>query len=63
MKLMLAKGGQKPKVFRHYMKVMKKLCNANQGQHQVELWLKLFCWMVMSGLLFPHTPYGAAWGV
>jgi len=36
MKLMWDKGGQKPNVFRHYMKVMKKLCKANKGQHQVE---------------------------
>jgi len=60
MKLMQDKGGQKPKVFRHYIKVMKRLCKANQGQHEVELSLKLFCWMVMSALFFPHAPYGLA---
>ena len=60
LKLILDKGGQKQEVFRHYMKVKRRLCKVKQDQHQVELWLKLFYWMVMSGLLFPRTPYGAA---
>jgi len=32
MNMMRDKGGQKPKFFRYYMKVMKKLCKANQGK-------------------------------
>ena len=62
-KLMQEKGGKKSKVFQHYIKVTKKMCKANQGKDQVRLWLKLFCWMVMSGLLFFHILYGTAWGV
>ncbi|KAJ8433812.1 LOW QUALITY PROTEIN: hypothetical protein Cgig2_017882 [Carnegiea gigantea] len=31
-KLMQEKGGKKPKVFRHYIKEMKKLCEANRGE-------------------------------
>jgi len=60
-KLMRAKGSRKPKVFRHCIKVMRKLCEANRGQEQVGLWLwlQLFAWMVISGLFFPRTPYGA----
>jgi len=42
---------------------MRKLCEANRGEDQVGLWLQLFALMVMSGLIFSRTPYGAAWGV
>lgn len=52
LKLMRAKGSKKPKVFRSYIKVMRKLCEANRGEGQVGLWLQLFAWMVMSGLFF-----------
>jgi len=62
-KLKRGYGSKKPKVFRNYIKVMRKLCEANRGEDQVGLWLQLFAWMVMSGLFFPRTPYGAAWGV
>jgi len=62
-KLMREKGGEKPKVFRHYIKLTKKMCQADQGKDQAGLSLKLFNWMVMSGLLISHISYGAAWGV
>ena len=61
-KLMRVKGSKKPKLFRNYIKVMRKLCEANKAQEQVGLWLQLFVWMVMSEFFFPRTPYGAAWG-
>ena len=62
-KLMRVKGSKKPKVFRNYIKVIRKLCEANKAEEQVGLWLQLFVWMVMSGLFFLRTPYRAAWGV
>jgi len=62
-KLMRVKGSKQPKVFRNYIKVMRKLCEANKAQEQVGLWLQLFTWMVMSGLFFPRTPYRATWGL
>ena len=51
-KLMRVKGSKKPKVFRNYIKVMRKLCEANRGKAQVGLWLQLFVWLVMSSLFF-----------
>ena len=41
-KLMRVKGSKKPKVFRNYIKAMRKLCEANNVQEQVGLWLQLF---------------------
>jgi len=38
-KLMRVKGSKKPKVFRNYIKVMRKLCEANRAEEQVGLWL------------------------
>ena len=31
-KLLRGKGSKKPKVFKHYIKVMRKLCEANRGE-------------------------------
>ncbi|KAJ8437820.1 hypothetical protein Cgig2_013436 [Carnegiea gigantea] len=59
-KLKREKGSKKP-VFKNYIKVMKQLLDANNEPEKVELWLSLYAWMVMSGLMFPRTPYGAAW--
>ncbi|KAJ8433148.1 hypothetical protein Cgig2_007112 [Carnegiea gigantea] len=61
-KLKREKGNKKP-VFRNYIKVMKKLLDANNEPEKMELWLSLYAWMVMSGLMFPRTPYRAAWSV
>ncbi|KAJ8441664.1 hypothetical protein Cgig2_019051 [Carnegiea gigantea] len=61
-KLKREKGSKKP-VFRNYTKVMKKLLDANNEPEKVELWLSLYAWMVMSGLMFPRTSYGAAWSM
>jgi len=36
-KPMRGKGSKKPKVFRHYIKVKRKLCQANRGEEQVGL--------------------------
>ncbi|KAJ8435238.1 hypothetical protein Cgig2_015641 [Carnegiea gigantea] len=43
--------------------VMKKLLDANKEPKKLGLWLSLYAWRVMSGVMFPRTPYGAAWSV
>ncbi|KAJ8425386.1 hypothetical protein Cgig2_018475 [Carnegiea gigantea] len=58
-----SKKGRKRPVFRHYIKVMKKLLDANKELEKLGLWLSLYAWRVMSGVMFPRTPYGAAWSV
>ncbi|KAJ8427146.1 hypothetical protein Cgig2_005204 [Carnegiea gigantea] len=52
--------GRKRPVFRNYLKVMKKLLDANKEPEKLGLWLSLYAWRVMSGVMFPKTPYGAA---
>jgi len=52
--------GRKRPVFRNYMK---KLLNANKESEKLELWLGLCAWRVMSGVMFPRTPYRAAWSM
>ncbi|KAJ8420497.1 hypothetical protein Cgig2_006807 [Carnegiea gigantea] len=42
---------------------MKKLLDANKEPEKPELWLSLYAWRVMSGVVFPRTPYKAAWSV
>ncbi|KAJ8449610.1 hypothetical protein Cgig2_005632 [Carnegiea gigantea] len=42
--------GRKRPVFRNYIKVMKKLLDANKEPKKLELWLSLYAWRVMSGL-------------
>ncbi|KAJ8439202.1 hypothetical protein Cgig2_003415 [Carnegiea gigantea] len=39
---------------------MKKLLDANKEPEKVGLWLSLYAWMVMSGVMFPRTLYRAA---
>jgi len=41
-KLLRVKGSKKPKVFRNYMKVMRKLCEANRAEEDVGMWLQVF---------------------
>ncbi|KAJ8422394.1 LOW QUALITY PROTEIN: hypothetical protein Cgig2_028209 [Carnegiea gigantea] len=55
--------GRKRLVFRNYIKVMKKLLDANKELEKLELWLSLYAWRVMSGFIFSRTPYGVAWSV
>ncbi|KAJ8439442.1 hypothetical protein Cgig2_021556 [Carnegiea gigantea] len=51
------------KLARSYIKVMKKLLDANREPEKLGLWLSLYAWVVMSGVMFPRTPYGTAWSV
>jgi len=55
--------GRKRPVLRNYIKVIKKLLDANKEPEKLELWLRLYAWRVISGVMFPRTPYGAAWSV
>ncbi|KAJ8440453.1 hypothetical protein Cgig2_013612 [Carnegiea gigantea] len=48
--------GSKKLVFRNYIKVMKKLLDANKELEKLGLWLSLCTWMAMSGVMFPRTP-------
>ena len=58
-----SENGRKRSVFRNYIKVMKKLLDANKEPKKLEMWLSLYAWRVMSGVMFPRTPYGTAWSV
>jgi len=60
--LEMKKRSKKP-MFRNYVKVMKKLLDANKEPKKFGLWLSLHVWMVMSGVMFLRTPYGVAWSV
>lgn len=55
--------GKKRRFFRNYVASMAKLCEENNGDEQVGLWLRLYVFMVLSGVLFPRTPYEAAWSM
>ncbi|KAJ8431549.1 hypothetical protein Cgig2_029578 [Carnegiea gigantea] len=50
---------KKRRFFRNYVAAMAKLCEENNRDEQVGLWLRLYVFMVLSGVLFPRTPYGA----
>ncbi|KAJ8425342.1 hypothetical protein Cgig2_032271 [Carnegiea gigantea] len=52
--------GRKGPVFRNYIKVIKKLLDVNKEPEKLGLWLSLYAWRLMSGVMFPRTPYGAA---
>ena len=43
-------------MFRNYIKVMKKLLHANKEPEKLELWLSLYAWRVIGGVMFPRTP-------
>ncbi|KAJ8430156.1 hypothetical protein Cgig2_005518 [Carnegiea gigantea] len=47
----------------HCVKVIKKLLDANNELDKLGLWLSLYAWMVMSGVMFPRTPYRATWSM
>jgi len=47
-------------VFRNYIKMTKKLLDVNKEPEKLGLWLSLYTWRVISGVMFPRTPYEAA---
>ena len=48
-------------VYQSGVAAMVYLLERNAGEEQLELWLKLYAWLVLSGLLFPREVYGAVW--
>ena len=54
-------GTKDNRVCKNFIAAMMYLCEQNDGEEQLELWLKLYTWLVMSALLFPRGVYGAAW--
>ena len=47
-------------MYKNFIATMVYLCEKNAQEEQLELWLKLYTWLVLSGLLFPRAMYGAA---
>ncbi|KAJ8420167.1 hypothetical protein Cgig2_000257 [Carnegiea gigantea] len=57
------RSGKKRRFFKHYVNVMMELCDENAQEDGVGIWLRLYTFIVLSGVLFPRTPYGAAWSL
>jgi len=49
------------RVYKSSVAAMVYLLERDAGEEQLELWLKLYAWFVLSGLLFPRAVYKAAW--
>jgi len=57
-----ARAGTKDnRVYKNFIVAMVYLCEQNDGEEQLQIWLKLYTWFVMSGMLFPRGVYVAAW--
>ena len=54
------RSGKKRRFFRNYVAAMAELCEENSDDDRVGLWLQIYASMILSGLLFPRTPYLAA---
>ena len=39
------------------------LCEENIADDCVLMWIKIYAFTVLSGVLFPRAPYGARWGM
>jgi len=57
------KFGKKRSFFKNYVNVMMELCEENAEEDRVGIWLRLYAFIVLSGVFFPRTPYGAAWSL
>jgi len=42
---------------------MVALCDENNGNDKLGVWLRLYAFVVLSSVLFPRTPYGAVWSL
>ena len=47
--------------FKNFVATITYLCEKNAVEELFELWLKLYTWFVLSGLLFPHSMCRATW--
>ncbi|KAJ8419896.1 hypothetical protein Cgig2_016343 [Carnegiea gigantea] len=57
----VGKESKDKRVYKNFIAVMVYLCEKNAREEQLEFWLKLYTWLVLSGLWFPRAVYGAAW--
>ena len=57
------RSGKKRRFFRNYVAAMASLCEDTSDDDRVGLWLQIYAFMILSGVLFPRTPYGAAWSL
>jgi len=57
------KSGKKRRFFRNYVSAMVALCEEYSSDDGVGVWMKIYAFMVLSGVLFPCTPYGAEWNL
>jgi len=53
-------GTKDSRVYKNFIAAMVQLCEQNDGQEQLQIWLKLYTWFVMSGMLFPRGVYAIA---
>lgn len=56
------RSGKKSRFFRNYVSDMVALCEENNEDDRVGLWVKIYAFIIMSRVLFLLMPYGAAWG-
>ena len=55
------RGGKKDnRVYKNFVVAMVYLCEHYSGADQLELWMKMYAWFVLSGVFFPQGVYGAA---
>ncbi|KAJ8436065.1 hypothetical protein Cgig2_000361 [Carnegiea gigantea] len=59
-RMKFGKDSKDSQVYENFISTMVYLCEQNAREEQLDLWLKLFTWLVLSGLIFPHSAYGAA---
>ena len=57
------KSGKKRRFFKNYVNVMMELYEENAEEDRVRIWLRLYAFIVLSGVLFPRTLYEAAWSL
>jgi len=58
-----SKSGKKQRFFQHYLNMMIQLCDEHAEEDPLGIWLKLYAFIVLSGVFSPRTPYGATWSV
>ncbi|KAJ8435634.1 hypothetical protein Cgig2_000300 [Carnegiea gigantea] len=59
----LGRLGKKRRFFCNNVSVIVALCDENNGDYHVGIWVKIYAFVILSGVLFPRTPYEAAWGM
>ena len=59
----LGRSRKKRHFFRNYVSALVALCDENNRDDRVGISMKIYAFVVLSGVLFPCTPYGAAYGM